>query len=87
MRARLLGILLAALPGLSSAAQFSVVQIQRLDQDMYKDTSTGIIIKTQFCFSFHMGEAVLKIEGPAGPSMGWLWFGDHDVCQVIALYK
>jgi hypothetical protein len=85
VRKLLLAVL--ATPAIASAAQFSVVQIQRVDQDMYKDTTSGILIKTQFCYSFHIGEAVLKIDGPAGPSMGWLWFGDHDVCQVVALYK
>ena len=77
----------ALLPTVASASQISLVQIQRVDQDMYKDLSTGILIKTQFCFSFHMGEAILKIDGPAGPSMGWIWFGGHDTCQVVALYK
>lgn len=74
-----------ALP--ASAADYYVLKnVKRLDQDLYRDTVSGLIIKTRWCYHYTYGEeAVLKWEGDYSYS-NEIIFEDDDRCDVKSVH-
>lgn len=81
MRVRTLIVLLAfAVPAF---AELYSVNVKRVDQDLYKDINTGMLIQTRWCYEYtYGGDAVLKYEPYAYDNK--LIFLDSDTsCEVV----
>ncbi|MDR1976620.1 MAG: hypothetical protein LBQ18_06470 [Campylobacteraceae bacterium] len=62
-------------------AELYKLYVKRLDTNIYKDTNTGMIIETQFCFKWATGEeAVLKYEKYSYDNK--IIFDDGTTCAV-----
>ena len=66
-------------------AEMYVVQVRRIDQDLYK-TDEGVYIQTRYCYRYAYGEeAVLKYEQYSYDNK--LIFDDGEVCEVKKVFK
>lgn len=62
------------------------VTIFRVDNDLYRDQISGIIIKTEYCFIYaYYGEAVLIWEGPYS-SDSKIVIG-NETCRVKSVFR
>ena len=76
--------LLLAAAGTAHAEMY-VVQIKRIDKDLYK-TDEGIYIQTKYCYRYTYGdEAVLSYDQYCYDNN--LIFDDGDVCDVVKVFK
>ena len=76
--------LLLATAGTAHAEMY-VVQVKRIDKDLYK-TDQGVYIQTRYCYRYAYGEeAVLKYEQYSYDNK--LIFDDGEVCEVKKVFK
>lgn len=67
-------------------AEFYKVNITRVNQDLYKDTLSGILIKTRYCYEYVYSEdAILQWEGKFGDNK--LIFKNGNSYDVVDLLK
>lgn len=73
----------------SSAAAYAEmykVNVKRIDKDLYKDTSSGVIIQTRYCYEYTYGdEAILKYEQYSYDNK--LIFNSGTSCEVAKVLK
>ena len=62
------------------------VNVTRVESNLYKDTNSGIYIKTRYCYEYaYSQDATLKWEGAYGNN--WLIFDSGTKCDVEKLLK
>lgn len=67
-------------------AEFYKVNVKRIDQDLYKDTVSGVFIETRYCYEYAYGEeAILKWEGKYGDNK--IIFDGGGECDVKNVFK
>ena len=55
--------ILVLLAGHSAYAELYRIHVKRIDSNLYKDTNSGLIIETKYCYHYTYGEeAVLKYD-------------------------
>lgn len=78
-------LLLAATP--AATADMYRVYVRRIGQDLYQDTSSGVVIQTQFCYHYCYGEeAILIWEGPYSYN-NKLIFEDGSSYRVVRIMR
>jgi hypothetical protein len=66
-------------------AEMYVVEVRRVDQDLYK-TGEGVYIQTRYCYVYAYGEkAVLRYEPYSYDNK--LIFENDDACEVVKVFK
>ena len=76
--------LLLATAGTAHAEMY-VVQVKRIDKDLYK-TDQGVYIQTKYCYRYAYGdEAVLSYDQYGYDNK--LIFDDGDTCDVVKVFK
>ncbi|KAF1700587.1 hypothetical protein CSC66_15540 [Pseudoxanthomonas kaohsiungensis] len=66
-------------------AEMYVVEVRRIDQDLYK-TDEGVYIQTRYCYVYAYGErAVLRYEPYSYDNK--LIFENDDTCEVVKVFK
>jgi hypothetical protein len=78
-----LGTLMAA-PQMVNAAQYRV-SVTRVAQDAYRDTTSGLVVLTRYCYEYvYYQDAVLDYTAGMG---GTLYFGRSSSCDVAGVAK
>lgn len=73
----------AAMP--AHAASYYQVSLKRIDKDLYRETSSRLIIKTRYCYEYG-SDAILVWDGP----YSWenkLYFDGGGECEVAGIYR
>jgi len=69
----------------SALAETYVVNVKRIDQDLYK-TTDGFYIETQYCYHYTYGEeAILRYEQYSYDNK--IIFDNDEVCDVKRVFK
>ena len=74
--------------GLSSNAfaEYYKVSVTRIDQDLYKDSNSGVYIETRFCYVYgYYLEAILKLESFSFGNK--LIFENGTTCGVVKVFS
>jgi hypothetical protein len=69
------------------ASDFYRVSVTRLDQDLYRDMSSRVLIKTRYCYEYVYGDdAVIVWDGPYSYSNKMV-FSSGSACEVAGIYR
>jgi hypothetical protein len=80
-------IVIASAPSPAHAADFYRVSLTRIDQDLYRDGTSRVLIKTRYCYEYVYGDdAVLVWDGPYSWS-NKIVFSSGSSCEVAGAYK
>ncbi|WP_267226596.1 hypothetical protein [Dyella silvae] len=81
---RLLWVLLASVvPLVAHASDVYKVTVTRKPQDIYEVQGGQVYIKTRYCYEYvYTDDAILRIDSPAGYSIGKLIFNSGTSCDV-----
>ena len=84
MSKRLVLLAAAAIAACSDGgSQFYVVAVEHVDQDTYRAQDIRKEFHTRSCPVTTAGKVVVRIDGPAGPHMGKIWFSDDRLCNLV----
>jgi len=84
-----LALLPQALPAPVSATplpEWYRATVTRIDQEVYRDSTSNVLIITQFCYEYAYSEDVVVKYEPYGFD-NKLFFGDGETCDVKAIYR
>lgn len=85
---RRLILCLALLVALSAAAwaDYFQVYVRRIDQDLYRDQSSGVYIQTRYCYEYSYGEEAILVYEPYSYN-NKLIFGNGRSYDVVRVFK
>jgi len=67
-------------------AEYYIVYVSRVDQDLYKDASSGVYIQTQFFHRYCIREKALLSYEPFSFN-NKLIFDDGSIAKVVKIFK
>ncbi len=71
-----------------SAADYYRVSLTRAGQDLYRDTTSGVIVKTRYCYEYvWYDDAVLQFDSLYGYNIGKVVFSNGQTCDVERLLQ
>jgi hypothetical protein len=74
-------------PGVARAASSYRVSVTRVDQDLYRDSGSGLYLRTRYCYEYAYGaDAILVWDGPGSWSNRLLFESGGD-CDVVGLFR
>ena len=83
MKRPLLVFMASILPVVVHASDVYKVTVTRKGQDLYEVQGGQVYIKTRYCYEYVYGdESILRIDSPAGYSVGKLIFNSGTSCDV-----
>lgn len=78
---------IVATPLSAAAADYYRVNVRRVEQNLYRDTTSRMYIKTRYCYEYVYGEdAILVWDGPRSWS-NKLIFDSGSECDVEGVFR
>lgn len=77
---------LLAIVSVNSFAETYIVYLKRIDKNLYKDTQSGVYIKTQYCYAYTYGDkAYLEYDSYSYDNK--IIFTNDQTCEVKKVFK